>query len=133
MRRYGYALLMFVCGLILAGCFMPESTLTESDQSEKVGAIQTRVVEARVGQVSATVETMDAETNASDGTAGQPSAAGDSAMIVGPTAAQQELLAKLQSQGEAPELLNEVWLNSEPLKLADLRGKVVLVEFWTYG
>ncbi|MBP8297994.1 MAG: redoxin family protein [Burkholderiales bacterium] len=25
------------------------------------------------------------------------------------------------------------WLNSPPLRLAGLRGKVVLVEFWTYG
>lgn len=25
------------------------------------------------------------------------------------------------------------WLNSEPLSLASLRGKVVLVEFWTYA
>ena len=25
------------------------------------------------------------------------------------------------------------WLNSEPLTLAGLRGKVVLIEFWTYG
>ena len=24
------------------------------------------------------------------------------------------------------------WLNSQPLKAADLRGKVVLIDFWTY-
>lgn len=33
----------------------------------------------------------------------------------------------------APEFTNETWINSEPLRLADLRGKVVLIEFWTYG
>ncbi len=43
------------------------------------------------------------------------------------------LLAGLDNYGPAPELANEVWLNSEPLSLADLRGKVVMVEFWTFG
>jgi cytochrome c biogenesis protein CcdA/thiol-disulfide isomerase/thioredoxin len=34
----------------------------------------------------------------------------------------------------APELiLGGVWLNSEPLHLSELRGKVVLVDFWTYS
>lgn len=36
--------------------------------------------------------------------------------------------------GPAPELTNKVWLNTdEPLKLADLRGQVVLLEMWTFG
>lgn len=33
----------------------------------------------------------------------------------------------------APEITGQVWINSEPLRLADLKGKVVLVEFWTFG
>ena len=33
----------------------------------------------------------------------------------------------------APDLTGGPWINSRPLALADLRGRVVLVEFWTYG
>lgn len=33
----------------------------------------------------------------------------------------------------APELAAGDWINSEPLKLKELRGRVVLVEFWTFG
>ena len=40
----------------------------------------------------------------------------------------------LPDLGPAPELTNEIWLNTEsPLRLADLRGKVVLLEMWTFG
>lgn len=36
--------------------------------------------------------------------------------------------------GSAPEIQNDVWINTdEPLRLANLRGKVVLLEMWTYG
>jgi len=42
--------------------------------------------------------------------------------------------ASLQDLGPAPELENEVWLNVEaPLRLADLRGKVVAIDMWTFG
>lgn len=49
------------------------------------------------------------------------------------TPAQQQLLARLPALGTAPELQNEIWFNSDPLQLSALRGKVVMVEFWTYG
>lgn len=35
--------------------------------------------------------------------------------------------------GQAPDITNPVWLNSHPLQLSNLRGKVVMVEFWTFG
>jgi thiol-disulfide isomerase/thioredoxin len=42
--------------------------------------------------------------------------------------------ASLPDLGLAPELTNETWLNVDaPLRLADLRGKVVLLEMWTFG
>ena len=42
--------------------------------------------------------------------------------------------SSLKDLGAAPELENEVWLNTEtPLRLADLRGKVVLLDMWTFG
>ncbi len=33
----------------------------------------------------------------------------------------------------APEIISPTWINSKPLKLENLRGKVVIVEFWTFG
>jgi hypothetical protein len=43
-------------------------------------------------------------------------------------------LPPLPDLGPAPELVNEIWLNSEtPLRLTDLRGKVVLLDMWTFG
>lgn len=43
-------------------------------------------------------------------------------------------VASLPDLGVAPELTNDIWLNVDsPLRLADLRGKVVLIDMWTFG
>jgi peroxiredoxin len=40
----------------------------------------------------------------------------------------------VKSPAWAPEFIgNEEWINSQPLKLADLRGKVVVVHFFAFG
>ena len=33
----------------------------------------------------------------------------------------------------APEITGQIWINTAPTRLVDLKGKVVLVEFWTFG
>ena len=51
-----------------------------------------------------------------------------------PTAEPERPSLDLPDLGEAPEIGNEVWINADaPVTLADSRGKVVLLEFWTFG
>ena len=40
---------------------------------------------------------------------------------------------KSSESAAAPDLATGDWINSEPVKLKDLRGRVVLIEFWTFG
>ncbi len=45
-----------------------------------------------------------------------------------------EETSDLRDFGEAPDFAGiSAWLNSEPLTITDLRGKVVLLDFWTYS
>ena len=58
-------------------------------------------------------------------------AAGDAMRMAG---AGQGGAAALPDEGRAPSLDGATqWLNSAPLTAQDLRGKVVLVDFWTYS
>lgn len=51
-----------------------------------------------------------------------------------PPTATPEPAVPLQDLGLAPELTGITqWWNSDPLTLAGLRGKVVIIDFWTYG
>jgi hypothetical protein len=51
-----------------------------------------------------------------------------------PLPTQAQTTPDLPDLGIAPELENQTWLNTEgPLRLAKLRGQVVLLEMWTFG
>ena len=40
---------------------------------------------------------------------------------------------KSSESAAAPELAAGEWINSEPVTLKNLRGRVVLIDFWTFG
>src|SRR5829696_5237954 len=45
----------------------------------------------------------------------------------------RDVLIEAGRARRAAELAKGAWINSEPLTIADLRGRVVLVDFWTFG
>ncbi len=56
------------------------------------------------------------------------------ARLPAPIASSLPLHIALEDLGPAPELKGITgWINTDPLTMASLRGKVVLVEFWTFG
>jgi len=64
----------------------------------------------------------------------QPEEAGSQISQTTDEVAASQSSAALNDYGPAPELHNEIWLNTEkPLRLTDLRGQVVLLEMWTFG
>lgn len=58
-------------------------------------------------------------------------AAGFTRVLLSPFGSSAEY--KSSESATAPDLAAGEWINSEPLKLQDLRGRVVLIEFWTFG
>jgi hypothetical protein len=52
------------------------------------------------------------------------------ALVVGAASAAAQGLRPGHS---APEIIAGRWINSAPLTIAGLRGRVIAVEFWTFG
>lgn len=56
------------------------------------------------------------------------------ACVPGPAPVVKPVSSSLPDLGPAPELTNSIWLNTPaPLRLENLRGKVVIIEMWTFG
>ena len=41
--------------------------------------------------------------------------------------------AAITNGAVAPDVAGDHWINSKALTIGELKGRVVLVEFWTYG
>jgi hypothetical protein len=41
--------------------------------------------------------------------------------------------AAITNGAAAPDVAAENWINSKALTIGELKGRIVLVEFWTYG
>jgi hypothetical protein len=50
-----------------------------------------------------------------------------------PTATVRPQATPLPTGPKAPAINNTVWLNTEPLTPDQLNGRVVLIDFWTFG
>jgi len=110
-RAFGI-LVLVTAGLMAVGADTAISADLTSALPDWTGTLQTL---ERAGQVQSALHDVGAAPNASG--LGSASAAGG--LPVGPA---------------APEFAGvDHWLNSSPLTMTGLRGKVVLVDFWTYS
>ena len=58
---------------------------------------------------------------------------GTNAVASGDAGARSDGVRDAKDAPQAPEFATGTWINSEPLKLADLRGRVVVVDCWTFA
>jgi hypothetical protein len=120
-RLCKYLLVWFGLLLVLTACSTTSPNLTmerAENAEEKEDVVMTEPTSSEPTN-SPTVPPSDSPTT-------QPKAE--------PLPTSQLFRADFPNLGVAPEIENEIWLNTdEPVTLASQQGKVVLVEFWTFG
>ncbi|MBN3836256.1 redoxin domain-containing protein, partial [Burkholderia sp. Ac-20344] len=138
-RGIGVALLAGVGAIALGldtGALAQLSTVT-------TGGFETKLIDRLGGRSNGAPAATAATANATDNTSGgaMMAASADGAQAGGGAMAGSAMMraadatpAALPVEGTLPSLDGAVqWLNSPPLTAAGLRGKVVLVDFWTYS
>ena len=109
---------------------LPDGYTSSLYSVEKEPGVQDELTRLGAGIRAGEAGSLDTTDPTSDGTAGGSSAA----LLPKPVASQLPALVPLEELGGAPEIRGiGAWINSEPLTLSALRGKVVLVHFWTFG
>ena len=129
-RQIGRWCLLTTVGILLAAC-----SSTAEPETEEVAQQPAAAPTAAISEEPASEEADNADeemAEESESAAVEVTAVPTEIPQPEPTATSW-LIEQLPSQGVAPEITNEVWINSEPLTLADLEGQVVLIEFWTFG
>lgn len=133
--------LWFVCSTlllmaVLASCVAPNvqpqpAAVDEPAQAEEP-AVEEAVAEA--AKAKAEEQIIAAATDTARDVARNPVPNAPEEAEEAVAEAPKTLVDYLPNLGPAPEVNNEIWINSdEPLRLEGLRGKVVLLEFWTFG
>jgi cytochrome c biogenesis protein CcdA/thiol-disulfide isomerase/thioredoxin len=122
-RAFG-TLVLVTAGLMAVGADTTISANLTSALPDWTGALQT--IE-RSGEVQSALHDVVAGANAGPDTAARSTVEPGSSISRGPRSG-------LRVGPAAPEFAGiDHWLNSDPLTMAGLRGKVVLVDFWTYS
>jgi cytochrome c biogenesis protein CcdA/thiol-disulfide isomerase/thioredoxin len=117
--RQGYGLLMVIAGLlVISGLDLRLQAVAASSSAALSG---TGPVAASAGPAGLSSGPELASSPAADGAGADPMLA-------------PQVAVPLEDLGRAPEFRGiTAWINSEPLTMASLRGKVVLVHFWTFA
>ena len=113
-RRLGLATAVLLLTLVLPACTSPEA------ETSGVDVLVDITVAPPTSESSPAAEVVVVE---------EP----EEATAVPPEPTEVPML-ELPDLGPAPEIVNQTWLNAdEPVTIASQRGKVILLEFWTFG